>query len=64
MYMEIYGNDFISTRKFNSKEKFGFLYRLNLRAGEYFLKYSQSDVLQIQEKFTVKEGENSIICVK
>ncbi len=64
MYVEIYGNDFTSTRKFNSKEKSGFPYTLNLKAGEYLLKYSQNKVLQIEKKFIVKEGESSIVEVK
>jgi hypothetical protein len=64
MYVEIYGNDFTSTRKFNSKENSGFPYTLKLKAGEYFLKYSQNKALQIQKKFIVKEGENSVVDVK
>lgn len=64
MYVEIYGNDFTSTRKFNSKEKPGFPYTLSLKAGEYFLKYSQNNVLQIEKKFMVKEGENNLVDVK
>lgn len=64
MYVEIYGNDFTSTRKFNSKENSGFPYTLNLKAGEYYLKYSQNKVLQIEKKFMVKEGESSVIEVK
>ena len=64
IYVEIYGNDFTSTRKFNSKEKSGFPYTLNLKAGEYLLKYSQNKVLQIEKKFMVKEGENNIVNVK
>ena len=64
MYVEIYGNDFTSTRKFNSKEDSGFSYTLNLKAGEYYLKYSQNNVLQIQKKFMVIEGEKSVVEVK
>lgn len=64
MYVEIYGNDFTSTRKFNSKQNLGFPYTLNLKEGEYFLKYSQNNVLQIQKKFTVKEGEKSSVEIK
>jgi hypothetical protein len=64
MYVEIYGNDFTSTRKFNSKENSGFPYTLNLKVGEYFLKYSQNKVLQIQKKFMVKEGENNLVDIK
>jgi hypothetical protein len=64
MYVEIYGNDFTSTRKFNSKEKPGFPYTLNLKSGEYSLKYSQNKVFQMEKKFIVKEGENSVVEVK
>ncbi len=64
MYTEIYGNDFSSTRKFNSKEKSGFPYTLNLKEGKYSLKYSQNNVLQIQKKFIVKEGDKTAVEVK
>ena len=64
MYVEIYGDDFTSTRKFNSNEKSGFPYTLNLKSGEYLLKYSQNKVLQIEKKFIVKEGERSVVEVK
>ena len=64
MYVEIYGDDFTSTRKFNSNEKSGFPYTLNLKSGKYLLKYSQNKVLQIEKKFIVKEGERSVVEVK
>ena len=64
MYVEIYGNNFTSTRKFNSKQNLGFPYTLNLKGGEYSLKYSQNNVLQIQKRFTVKEGQKSSVKVK
>ena len=66
IYVEIYGNDFTSTRKFNSKtnKNSGFPYTLNLSLGEYSLKYSQNNALQIQKKFTVIEGKKIVVEIK
>ena len=66
MYVEIYGNDFTSTRKFNSRtnKNSGFPYTLNLNLGEYSLKYSQNNTLQIQKKFMVIEGKKIVVEIK
>lgn len=64
--LEIYGNNYTSTRSFNTKRDAQpfFPYQSRLGAGEYRLVYMQNGVRQIQSSFTVKAGEANVVTVK
>jgi len=64
--VEIYGNDFMSTRSFNTKRDTQpfFPLTMQLGSGEYMLMYWQNGERQKQLMFSVKTDEEKVVTVK
>ena len=64
--VEIYGNDFTSTRSFNTKRDTQpfFPLTMQLGSGEYMLMYWQNGERQKQLMFSVKTDEEKVVTVK
>ncbi|MFD2571011.1 hypothetical protein ACFSUS_10230 [Spirosoma soli] len=64
--LEVYGNNFLMTRSFNTKRDAQPLFPLTVRlsAGQYRNKYWQNGVLQTELPFTVNAGEANEVKIK